>query len=170
MVAMNKARQDRFWAKVEKTDACWLWTGAINSKGYGVISWREGGGKKNFYAHRLSLELAGEPPFAGAQCDHVCHVRACVNPSHLRWVTAKQNKENYQGLMRTNTSGHRGVTWDAAHGAWKASARHCGRLAHAGLYATREQAAEAARAKRLELHTHNDADRVRWAHTLPLGR
>ena len=25
----------RFWAKVDKTDGCWNWNGAISSTGYG---------------------------------------------------------------------------------------------------------------------------------------
>lgn len=28
---------DRFWSKVDKTDGCWLWTGANNGEGYGQI-------------------------------------------------------------------------------------------------------------------------------------
>ena len=28
---------ERFWSKVEKTDTCWLWTGATDQTGYGVL-------------------------------------------------------------------------------------------------------------------------------------
>jgi hypothetical protein len=26
-----------FWKRVDKTDSCWLWTGALHSAGYGVV-------------------------------------------------------------------------------------------------------------------------------------
>ena len=29
--------EDRLWDRVDKTDACWLWTGPLSSSGYGVI-------------------------------------------------------------------------------------------------------------------------------------
>jgi len=30
-------REEWFWQKVDKTSGCWLWTGALNAKGYGVF-------------------------------------------------------------------------------------------------------------------------------------
>lgn len=29
---------ERFWAKVAKTEGCWLWTGCTDKKGYGQIN------------------------------------------------------------------------------------------------------------------------------------
>lgn len=83
----GKSFQDRFWAKIQRTETCWDWTGAINSRGYGVI-------KKNdniLLAHRYSYqEHKGKIP-TGISIDHVCHNKRCVNPSHLRLATDKQN-------------------------------------------------------------------------------
>lgn len=84
--------QERFWTKVVKTDTCWLWTGHLNSKGYGQLNV----GKRLPMAHRLSYEWAvGEIP-TGLVIDHLCRVRNCVNPDHLEPVTTAVN--NARGL------------------------------------------------------------------------
>lgn len=77
----------RMASKVIVTAECWLWTGAINSKGYGV-AWIDG---KAVLAHRHSFLLAkGEIP-DGKQIDHLCMVTTCVNPAHLEAVTQLEN-------------------------------------------------------------------------------
>jgi hypothetical protein len=87
-----------FWAKVEKTDGCWLWTGPLDEQGYGRIKWNE-----QQLAHRVSYILAAGPIPEGLAIDHVCHNgtdcqggpscihRRCVNPAHLEPVTAGEN-------------------------------------------------------------------------------
>lgn len=70
----------RFWAKVNKTDTCWLWTASL-SGGYGRFGL--GGHGRNVYAHRLSWKLAyGEVPH-GKDVLHNCDTPCCVRPSHL---------------------------------------------------------------------------------------
>lgn len=78
--------EERFWAKVEKTGTCWLWTGSC-SRGYGKL-WVDG---KNHQAHRVAYELmVGDVP-DGLELDHLCRVRHCVNPAHLEPVTGYEN-------------------------------------------------------------------------------
>lgn len=93
--------KDRFWTKVDKTDGCWLWTGAL-SNGYGQVG--IAGGATTEYAHRWAYEqLVGAIP-RGMQLDHLCHNadascpggascahRRCVNPAHLEPVTNVEN-------------------------------------------------------------------------------
>jgi hypothetical protein len=83
---------DRFWAKVDKTTGgCWLWTGALNPKGYG----RFNGGvdllNRNYYAHRFSYEVVIGLIPDGLTIDHLCRVRHCVNPEHLQAVPHRVN-------------------------------------------------------------------------------
>ena len=75
------------WAKVEKTDTCWLWTGSLTSEGYGKM--RADGREQ--YIHRLSYELTNGPVPDGLVVDHLCRVRHCCNPEHLEAVTLKEN-------------------------------------------------------------------------------
>ena len=82
---------ERFWAKVEKTDTCWLWTGAKRFYGYGVIVVH---GRLEC-AHRVSLGLHGIEIPAGKVVDHICKVTACVRPEHLRFVTQTENVTVY---------------------------------------------------------------------------
>jgi len=112
--------------------------------------------------HRLTYRLVnGEIP-DGLKLDHTCHNRWCVNPQHLRLATTKQNAENRAGANRRNSSGHRGVYWDARRGKWLAQVRHEGHIRHVGYFGSVEEASDAVARKRRELFTHSDMD----AHTL----
>lgn len=156
---------DRFWAKVEKREAneCWPWIGGRSRAGYGTISLgRRGDGRTQ--AHRLSWSMANGPIPAGAHIDHICHNPACVNPAHLRPVSNKENHENFKGAFRTSGTGIRGVSWDKSRGKYRVTVVHNYRQYQVGRFDSLKEAAEAARAKRNELFTHNNADRA--AHTL----
>lgn len=81
-------RINRFWDKVNKTNYCWVWVGAMAGNGYGYFGI---GRKKIISAHRYSYKLHfGELPKA-LEVDHLCHNRRCVRPSHLEAVTRKEN-------------------------------------------------------------------------------
>ena len=74
---------------VQRTDGCWLWTGAKNQSGYGVI-WDRARGANSF-AHRAMYELnVGPIPPEMFLCHH-CDVPNCVRPNHLFVGTPKDN-------------------------------------------------------------------------------
>ncbi len=66
-------------------NGCWIWKFATYPTGYGHCA-RDSG-----YAHRVSWEIANGPIPAGLTIDHLCRVRACVNPDHLDAVTIREN-------------------------------------------------------------------------------
>lgn len=92
----------RFWAKVKKTETCWLWQAAKSSNGYGRFYVAEHDFRQ---AHRVALELSGILIPDGKVADHKCRVRNCVNPAHLRVVTQRQNSlENSNGATARNAA------------------------------------------------------------------
>src|SRR3974390_1246612 len=73
---------DRFWTKVQKTNNCWLWTGATDLNGYGVI--HTGNGCKLLkFAHRIAWQLTNCPIPDRLHVLHHCDVPLCCNPKHL---------------------------------------------------------------------------------------
>jgi len=51
---------DRFWAKVDKSGECWIWTARIAPNGYGHFNLNG----RTRSAHSVAMELAGRdvPP------------------------------------------------------------------------------------------------------------
>ena len=141
--------EERFWAKVDKTGECWLWTAATD-RGYGFFF----NGTKMVPAHRWAYENSTGPIPEGMLIDHICHTKACVNPAHLRLATQKQNGENRRGAQANSRSGVRGVSWDDRRGHWVAQIGHHGRHIYVGSFATVAEAEAAVIAKREELFTH----------------
>lgn len=92
----------RFWAKVNKTASCWLWTAGIEGDGY-AIYWHGGTSHR---AHRFAYKALVGPIKRGLVLDHTCGVRHCVNPAHLEPVT------NAENIRRGNT------------GKWQSSSDH----------------------------------------------
>jgi hypothetical protein len=94
----------RFWAKVEKPlipDKCWLWIGADNENGYGII----GIGRPLYKATRVSWLLhTGEWPQHDA-C-HTCDNPPCINPAHLFDGTMKQNMQDSRDKGRWSPPPH----------------------------------------------------------------
>ena len=119
----------------------------------------QGGPGPSVAAHRFAYEALVGPIPAGLQLDHLCRVKNCVNPAHLRPVTNKQNHENAL-VRRDNTSGVRGVSLNRHTGKWWAYADHHGKRHSAGLFADKADAEAAVIALRNRLFTHNDADRT----------
>lgn len=147
--------RDRFWAKVDKSGDCWLWTASTGPFGYGQFNT----GRTIVRSHRLAYELMVGAIPAGKELDHICRNRLCVRPNHLRLVTRQQNNQNKSGPSRNCKSGVRGVSWSRHARRWVAKVQHDGIQYHVGYFARLTEAEAAVIAKRNELFTHNNADR-----------
>lgn len=85
----DKEALERLLAKVEKTDSCWLFSGAT-VRGYGQIRFKG----KTCLAHRVSFQLhKGEIP-KNKELLHSCDVPNCVNPDHLSVGTRSDNMQD----------------------------------------------------------------------------
>jgi hypothetical protein len=87
-----------FWAKIEKTRTCWLWTGGLSPKGYGV-HWIGRGYKR---AHRYSYQLATGIDPGRYVVMHSCDNRRCVNPEHLSLGSQTENIADMDRKGRRN--------------------------------------------------------------------
>jgi hypothetical protein len=97
---MTDKVKERFFAKVDKTDTCWNWTGARAAyrpkrkiaeatQGYGMLNING----RNFYAHRASWLMHKGPLIKGLVIDHLCENTLCVNPEHMQQVTNEENAQ-----------------------------------------------------------------------------
>lgn len=74
--------------KENNDGGCWLFLGPFDQSGYGRVGVRG----RYYQVHRLNLErFSGPPPANDSQALHSCDTPRCVNPSHLRWGTIKEN-------------------------------------------------------------------------------
>ena len=94
-----RQRFDSKWIP-EPNTGCWLWMGARTGSGYGAFVDRN---RRTLPAHRVGWEFYRGPIPEGMFIDHVCRMKMCVNPEHLRIVTPRQNStENSAGPQFEN--------------------------------------------------------------------
>ena len=123
--------------------------GWLNNKGYLHIKI----GKASYKCHRLAwLYVYGE--FPDGQLDHVNGNKNDNRINNLRSVSNKENGENRK-LHSSNTSGHRGISWNKKSNKWTATVRHLGQLHHIGQYSVLEDAVKAVKEARNLFFTHH---------------
>src|SRR5687767_10789272 len=97
--------QERIVAKVSvnQQSGCWVWTGSMYRSGYAQIRMGGRGGPLR-RAHRVAFEIFRGPIPDGLELDHLCRVKACVNPWHLEPVTHAENMLRGDGWGSQNAS------------------------------------------------------------------
>lgn len=109
MSQANSKAVERFWARVAKSDGCWLWAGCRDSGGYGRLRWRGA----TMLAHRVAYELATGTLDADACVCHTCDNPPCCNPAHLFPGTRADNNRDMAAKGRANRSA---TSWGESHG------------------------------------------------------
>ena len=84
---MDEETLERFMKYVDKTDTCWLWTGARHNWGYGYFA-IDG---KSWLTHRLLYIHCYGTIDPGLDVRHKCRPRNCCNPDHLELGTSAEN-------------------------------------------------------------------------------
>jgi hypothetical protein len=105
---------ERFWAKVQKTDGCWLWLGSVVCQyGYFHLWFLRDGVlvKTGMVAHKFAFLSSGGIITEGLVLDHLCKNKLCVRPDHLEPVTQRENlrrSDNHVGFKMRQTTCIRG--------------------------------------------------------------
>jgi hypothetical protein len=79
--------EKRFHSRYTRGNGCWLWSGACDQDGYGVIKYK----KRQYRVHRVMYELCNGPIPNGKVVMHTCDVPGCVRPDHLKVGTNLEN-------------------------------------------------------------------------------
>lgn len=116
--------------------------GSLTVNGYLEITIQsDDGGRAKYLLHRLAwFYVTGEWP--DADIDHKDWNKANNRFANLRPAKRFQNNGN-RGLQKNNTSGVRGVYWNARARHWIAQIQRDGRISYLGCFKSKEEAAAA---------------------------
>lgn len=155
-IVHHTSTEAAYSARTVRVGSCVEWTGYKDQNGYGRFN---RGGRGVELVHRYVYELEHGAIPKGMHIDHICHNPSCSNIKHLRLTTPGQNVQNHSGATRASKTGVRGV-YPTNRGGYYAQTSYQGKKYTVGTFLTIEEAEAAVIAKRNELHTHNDRDRM----------
>lgn len=88
----------------KRSDGCWISRYSVSTHGYAQIGWaipkqQRRGRAKNMMilAHRAAWVWANGQMPVGITIDHLCKVKTCVNPAHLRAISNSENARRTNG-------------------------------------------------------------------------
>jgi hypothetical protein len=109
--ARQRPIEERFWANVDKSGDCWLWTAALDVHGYGRFRYN----KQSVKAHRVAWELLHRPIPDGLFVLHNCpggDNRRCIRPDHMFLGTQADNMRDMDRKGRRVS----GMVYGVRHG------------------------------------------------------
>ena len=121
-----------FRSRIDASGDCWLWTGPLLHNGYGIF-YIGSNGNGTYFAHRYIWEtLVGLIP-PSMTIDHLCFVKRCVNPDHLRVLSRGDNSRAGAHRKGTKSACPHGHPYNAANtyiqpSSGKKRCRECHRL------------------------------------------
>jgi hypothetical protein len=119
--------------------------GCLNQKGYLIVSINA----KKYGVHCLIWLMHGNPPVK--MLDHINGDRADNRIENLRAADSARNQYNSKLNVR-NTSGIKGVSWNAREKKWSGQVWFQRKIYSAGYFANKQECAEAVAKLRSELH------------------
>lgn len=116
--------------KVDPETGCWIWLGARNKKGYGLLSIHCGNVKLQERAHRYfyKQKYGYIPP--SLQLDHiVCDNTSCCNPDHVKpatnWENTRRSVTNPIAINARKTHCKRGHEFTPENTYYRIRERNC---------------------------------------------
>jgi hypothetical protein len=121
--------------------------GSLRPDGYIALAWKG----KQIMAHRLIWIMHNGSIPNGLFIDHINRDRKDNRLKNLRLCSISENNCNAK-LRIDNSSKVKGVCWDNQRSKWKARVSYKGRQFHAGFHVELQDAADAVRIKREQIH------------------